>query len=100
MPLAESDAPWIWFSSPYRFAIKIGFGHVDVLSGAPWTSGLQRQPQNYFVIPDPSFEEGCGVVRRFLKMPLRSGGAPTTQRSENVHPEAIQLQITPTACAC
>jgi len=95
MPLAESEAPWIWFSSPYRFAIKIGFGDADVLLGAPWRPGLQRQPQNYLVIPDPSFEEGCEVIRRFVNMPLGRRRAPTRQGSENVHAQAIQLQITP-----
>jgi hypothetical protein len=95
MPLAQSEAPWIWFSSPYRFAIKIGCGDDDALSRTRWRAGLERQPQNYFVIPDPSFEEGCEVIRRFVNIALPRGIASTEQGSENVYAETIHLQITP-----
>jgi hypothetical protein len=95
MPLAESEAPWIWFSSAYRFAIKIGVGDADVLSSAPWGPELGRYPRNYLVIPDPSLEEGYEVIRQFVNMPLHQWSKPHQQRSENAYTEAIQLQITP-----
>ncbi len=95
MPLAESEAPWIWFSSPYRFAIKIGFGDADVLSSAPWGPALDKWPRNYLVIPEPSLEEDCEVIWQFINMPLREASAPCPQKSEDVHSEAIELQITP-----
>lgn len=95
MPLAQSEAPWIWFSSPYRFAIKIGFGDADLLSSAPWGPDLGRYPRNYLVIPEPSLEEGREVIRQFVNMPLHQWSAPCSQGSENAHPEAIQLQVTP-----
>lgn len=95
MPLAQSEAPWIWFSSPYRFAIKIGVGDVDVLSSAPWGPELGRWPRNYLVIPDPSLEEGYEVIRQLVNTPLHQSSELRRRGSDNVHFEAIQLQITP-----
>jgi hypothetical protein len=84
MPLAKGEAPWIWFSSSCRFAIKIGFGDCDVLSSAAWGPTLERFSRNYLVIPEPSLDEEGEVVRQLINMPC-----------ENIHFEAIQLQITP-----
>jgi hypothetical protein len=98
MPVAHSEAFWIWFSSPYRFAIKIGFGDADLLSSAPWGPRLERFPRNYLVIPEPSLQERREVIRQFINMPLREASAPCSQKLQKVHAEAIELQITP-ACA-
>ena len=51
--LARSEALWIWFSSRYRFAAKIGAGKLNALSGEPWSSDLKKNPQNYLVAPGP-----------------------------------------------
>jgi hypothetical protein len=95
MPLAENEAPWIWFSSPYRFAIKIGFGDADALSSAPWGPALDKWPRNYLVVPDLSSEESSEVIRRFVNIPLDGESTPPNHDSENTHTEAIHLQITP-----
>ena len=81
MPLAKGEAPWIWFSSSCRFAIKIGFGDCDVLSSAACGPTLERFSRNYLVIPEPSLDEEGEVVRQLINMPC-----------ENIHFEAKQLQ--------
>ena len=86
MPLHRSEALWIWISSRYRFAVKIKVGEINALSGAPWSSGLQRQPQNYLVAPNAPWEEDDEVVRCLVAMPLRKREA---------NGDGIQFEITP-----
>jgi hypothetical protein len=100
MPLAQGGALWIWFSSPYSFAIKIGSGETDLLSSAPWHASLGRYPRNYLVIPEPSLEECREVIRQFINMPMREASVLHQRKSENVHSEPIELQITPARAEC
>ncbi len=83
LPLHRSEALWLWFSSRYRFAVKIGVGKLDALTGEPWNSTLHRQPQNYLVVPEPWWSESDEVLWHYLALPLGVGDS------------AIRLQVTP-----
>ena len=92
MPLDQSEALWVWFSSRYRFAVKIGAGDINVLSGEPWDSELRRQPQNYIVAPGPPWGENDEVARRYLTMPLATGDSANGPRADAGR---IQFQVVP-----
>ena len=86
MPLNRSETLWIWFSSRYRFAVKIKIGDMDALLNTPWNPGLQRQPQNYLVAPNAPWEKDDEVARHLVAMPLHA---------EEANGEGIQFEITP-----
>jgi hypothetical protein len=84
MPMHQAEAMWIRFSAghwrgegEYPFAIKIATGKVNAVSGEPWTAHLNRDPQDYVVIPKQPWLDGyCvekGTIRQFVAMPLGQG---------------------------
>ena len=91
MPLARSEAIWIWFATRYPVAVKISTQEINLLSGTRSSPGLQREPQNYFVIPVWGESE---VARRFIVLPFgddhKAGQALPEPRGN-----AIQIQATP-----
>ncbi len=95
MPLHRSEALWIWFSSRYRFAVKIGAGEINALSGEPWNSELGRQPQNYLVAPGPPWGENDEVLRRYVTMPLTTGDSADGPRADWADSGVIQFQVVP-----
>jgi hypothetical protein len=79
MPLHQSEAMWIAFSgarwvSGYPFAVKIGAGKINVVSGRPWSDDLDPSEDDYIVVPrQPRLDGFCiakEVVRQFVAMPL------------------------------
>lgn len=86
MPLRRSEALSIWFSSRYRFAVKIRIREINVLSGAAWSPGLQKQAQNYLVAPNAPWEQDDEVVRRLIDI---------WWHSQSANAEALQFEITP-----
>ncbi len=95
MPLARSEALWIWFPSRYRFATKIGAGKLDALSGEPWSSDLQRQPQKYLVAPGPPWSENAEVLRRYVALPPGTDDAVNALRADRADAGGIQFQVVP-----
>ena len=82
MPMHQAEAMWIRFSSrsgdpAYPFAVKIATGKVCAISGEGWTNHLNRDPQDYVVLPRQPWIDGyCvekGVIRQFIAMPLGEG---------------------------
>ncbi len=83
MPMHQSEAMWLIFWSlpeallEYPFAIKIATGKVSAITGESWVQGLNRDPQDYVVVPDQPWLDGyCvekGVIRQFVAMPLGEG---------------------------
>ncbi len=63
VPLAPSQSLGFWLSSAYRFAVQIGAGKINALTGKRWRSALQRDPQNYVVTPSPPWGANCGMMR-------------------------------------
>nr|HQH71177.1 hypothetical protein [bacterium] len=77
MPMYQSEAMWINFSGDYPFAIKIAAGKINAVSGEEWKNGINRDPQDYVVIPGQPWLDGfCvekGLIRQFVAMPLGEG---------------------------
>ena len=82
MPMHQAEAMWISFGSrsgtpAYPFAVKIATGKVCAVSGETWTEHLNRDPQDYVVLPRQPWIDGyCvekGLIRQFIAMPLGEG---------------------------
>jgi hypothetical protein len=74
MPMYQSAALWIRFSTRYPFAVKVAAGKINAVTGDPWSRDLQADPQNYLVLPEQPWLDGFavrkGVIRQFVAMPL------------------------------
>ena len=74
MPMYQSEALWIRFSTRYPFAVKVAAGKINAVTGDPWSRDLQADPQNYLVLPEQPWLDGFavrkGVIRQFVAMPL------------------------------
>ena len=79
MPMHQAEAMWINFGScsGYPFAMKIETGKICAITGEPWVNHLNRDPQDYIVLPEQPWLDGyCvekGAVRQFVAMPLGKG---------------------------
>lgn len=74
--MLQCEAMWINFESCFEYAIKIGLGDIDIVSGKKWIPGeLSQNPQNYIIVPKQYWldgiitEEGSKFVRQFIAMP-------------------------------
>ena len=76
-PMHQAEALWINFSSGYPFAVKVATGKVCAITGDHWVDRLNRDPQDYAVLPEqPCLDCYCvekGMVRQFVAMPLGEG---------------------------
>ena len=99
MPMYQSEALWIRFSSRYPFAAKIASGKINAVSGEPWTPDLQQNPQNYVVLPKQpwldGFSIGKGLIRQFVAMPLGDGYTVEEQLTGKADIGGIQVQAYP-----
>lgn len=99
MPLYQSEALWLRFQSSYPFAVKIASGKINALTGGPWRNGLNRNPQDYLVVPEQPWLDGFavekGIIRQFVAMPLGAGYSVEEQLSGKAEFGGIQLQVYP-----
>ncbi len=99
MPMYQSEALWIRFSSDYPCAIKIASGKINAISGEPWTPDLQQNPQNYVILPKQpwldGFSIGKGLIRQFVAMPLGEGYTVEEQLTGKADIGGIQVQAYP-----
>lgn len=99
MPMYQSEALWISLWSTYPFAVKVAAGKINAVSGEPWTSGLQEEPQNYLVVPDQpwldGFSVGEAVIRQFVATPLSAGSSVEEQLTGKADVGGIQFQVYP-----
>ena len=74
MHLAE--ALWIAFGghSEYPFAVKIATGKICAISGNPWVDHLNKDPQDFVVLPEQPWLDGYCVEKGVIP-PVR-GHAP------------------------
>jgi hypothetical protein len=84
LPMYQAEAMWIRFRAHhYPFAVKIATGKINAVSGKPWSYGLERDPQDYVVLPRQPWLDGYavekGVIRQFVAMPLGSGATAEEQ---------------------
>ena len=99
MPMYQSEALWIRFSASYPFAVKFAAGKINAVSGEAWTAELQREPQNYLVVPEQpwldGFSVGAGLIRQFVAMPLGAGDSVEEQLTGQAEVGGMQLQVYP-----
>jgi hypothetical protein len=101
LPMYQSEAMWLSFSSPqgYPFALKVATGKVNAVTGRPWASGLNRDPQDYLSIPRQPWLDGyCvdrGIIRQFVAMPLGAGYTAEEQISGEAVHGGLQLAACP-----
>jgi len=99
LPMYQSEAMWIQFTSDYPFAVKVAAGKVNAVTGEDWTNEFQRSPQDYVVPPKQPWIDGfCvgkGVIRQFVAMPLGSGYSAEEQISGEAEYGGVQLIVSP-----
>jgi hypothetical protein len=98
IPIYPSEALSLKFQSRYPFAVKIGVGMVNALSGQPFQTGLHREPQDYIVVPDQPWLDGyqttTGVVRQFIATRLGQGYTVEEQICSSIQ-GGLQFEIYP-----
>ncbi len=99
MPMYQAEALWLNFRGTYPFAIKIAAGKINAVSGEPWREGLNRDPQDYVVIPHQAWLDGFavakGVIRQFVAMPLGAGYSVEEQLTGKADFGGLQFQAIP-----
>ena len=99
MPMYQSEAMCIRFSSSYPFAVKIAFGKINAVSGEPSTDHLQQHPQNYILVPEQSwldgFSVGEGLIRQFVAVPLGKGYSVEEQLTSKANIGGVEIQAYP-----
>lgn len=101
LPMYQSEAMWINFSTPreYPFAVKVATGKVNAVTGERWDNDLDRDPQDYVVVPTQPWLDGYavekGVIRQFVAMPLGSGYTAEEQLTRAAEHGGVQLVVHP-----
>ena len=99
MPMYQSEALWIYFRTSYPFAIKVGSGKINAVTGDTLSQGLSGSPQNYLVTPEQPWLDGFavskGVIRQFVAMPLGGGYSVEEQLTGKADIGGLQLQVFP-----
>ena len=104
MPMHQAEAMWIRFNvrstaPAFPFAVKVATGKICAVSGEMWTEHLNRDPQDYVVIPHQPWIDGyCvekGLIRQFVAMPLGDGYTVEEQLTGMAEHGGIQLVVYP-----
>ncbi len=108
IPMYQSEAMWLNFFdagivlgifNEYPFAVKVGAGKINVLTGAPWTNELSAKPQDYVVVPEQRWLDGycieAGVMRQFVAMPLGAGYGAEEQITGKAEYGGLQVAVYP-----
>ena len=102
LPMYQSEAMWLNFGAGrghhelrYPFAIKIAAGKINAVTGAGWDNALQREPQDYVVLPEQPWLDGfCvqkGLIRQFVAMPLGAGYSAEEQLTGAAEHGGLQI---------
>ena len=104
-PMHQAEALWIRFeigsrrSLDYPFAVKIATGKICALTGDDWVNHLNRDPQDYVVLPEQPWLDGyCvekGVIRQFVAMPLGQGYTVEEQITGAARHGGLQIVVYP-----
>lgn len=99
MPMYQSEALWLNFNSSYPFALRVATGKINAVTGDSWREGLNRNPQDYLVLPEQPWLDGFavekGVIRQFVAMPLGAGYSVEEQLSGKAEFGGLQLEARP-----
>ena len=104
-PMHQAEALWISFGTGYRrsldypFAVKIATGKICALTGDAWINHMNRDPQDYVVLPEQPWLDGyCvekGVIRQFVAMPLGQGYTVEEQLTGAARHGGLQIVVFP-----
>ncbi len=99
LPMLQSEALRIYFHGSYPFAIKIGQGNINAITGKSWENGLNHDSQDYLSTPKNKwinqFHTESGVLKQFVA-PRLGGKAAKKPRINNAIPDnSIQIQVYP-----
>ncbi len=104
-PIHQAEALWIDFGSglnrrfAYPFAVKVATGKICALTGDAWADRLNRDPQDYAVVPEQPWLDGyCvakGIVRQFVAMPLGGGYTLEEQLTGAAEHGGVQIAAWP-----
>jgi len=105
MPMHQAEAMWLMFGPlpgdgwDYPCAIKIATGKISAITGEPWVQGLNRDPQDYLVVPEQPWLDGycveTGVIRQFVAMPLGEGYSAEEQITGAAEHGGLQILVCP-----
>jgi hypothetical protein len=111
MPMFQAEAMWLVFEThgsadrfhfgraPYPAAIKVGTGKINAVTGEGWVDHLNRDPQDYVVLPEQPWLDGyCvekGLIRQFVAMPLGAGYSVEEQMTGKARFGGLQLAVHP-----
>ena len=100
MPMHQAEAMWIDFSGgDYPCAVKIATGKVCAVTGDAWVNHLNRDPQDYVVLPKQPWLDGyCvekGVIRQFVAMSLGEGYSVEEQITGAAEYGGVQIVVYP-----
>jgi hypothetical protein len=99
LPMYQSEALWINFSSEYPFAVKVAAGKINAVTGGSWSNELNRKPQDYMAVPRQPWLDGyCikkGIIRQFVAMPLGSGYSAEEQITGDAEHGGLQIVVYP-----
>lgn len=101
LPMYQAEALWLNFvgANGYPYAVRVGTGKIDAVTGEPWRDGIARGPQNYLVVPSQPWLDGyCvekGVIRQFVAMPLGAGYTAEEQLTGKADVGGIQIVAYP-----
>jgi hypothetical protein len=102
LPMYQSEAMWLNFTSPngYPFAVKVGTGKINAVTGDAWSDDISRRPrQDYLSIPAQPWLDGyCvaeGFIRQFVAMPLGAGYSVEEQLTGSAEHGGLQLLVHP-----
>ena len=106
MPMYQSEALWLDFTSIQKFgdveypiAVKIGTGKICAVSGDSWSSTLNRDPQDYVVVPEQPWLDGYNVekgkIKQFVAAPMGHGYTVEEQLTGEANVGGLQIQAFP-----
>ncbi len=104
LPMSQAEAMWLHFGANrgwdgYPFAVKIGTGKINAVTGESWTNHLNRDPQDYVAVPKQPWLDGyCvekGVIRQFVAMPLGDGYSVEEQLTGEAEWGGVQILVYP-----
>jgi hypothetical protein len=105
LPMYQAEAMWLhfgagaWDRDGYPFAVKIGTGKINAVTGEGWSNHLNRDPQDYVAVPKQPWLDGyCvekGVIRQFVAMPLGGGYSVEEQLTGEAEWGGVQIAVYP-----
>lgn len=97
--ILEFDTDWVEGRGCYPFAVKVGTGKINAVTGRAWTAEINERLQDYIVPPRQQWLDGYNVdretVRQFVAMPLGKGLTAEEQITGCHTWGGIQLQAYP-----